>query len=50
VLLSTTLLSACSGPPEGVPEWYFQRAYKLAKAGEYEEAITTYTDAIEMNH
>lgn len=39
----------CSRPPEGSPDWYFNRAYDLADQGLYEEAVEQYTKVLEGN-
>lgn len=51
-ILLLVILSACFGcslPPEGSPDWYFNRADELAGKGQYEEAIEEYTKVIEAN-
>ena len=47
VILGTQL--GCSRPPEGSPEWHFNRAYDLANQGLYEEAEAEYTKVLEGN-
>ena len=47
VILSIQL--SCSRPPEGSPDWYFNRAYDLANQGLYEEAVEEYTKVLEGN-
>ncbi len=41
--------SSCSLPPEGSPDWYYNRAYDLAEQGLYEEAVEEYTKVLENN-
>lgn len=49
LLVILSALFGCSPPPEGSPEWYFNRADELAGEGQYEEAIEEYTKVIEAN-
>jgi tetratricopeptide (TPR) repeat protein len=39
----------CSPPPEGSPDWYFNRAYDYADQGQYEKAVEEYTKVLENN-
>ena len=49
LLVILNALSGCSPPPEGSPEWYFNRADDLANSSQYEEAIEEYTTVIDAN-
>ena len=47
-LLMLAAIVGCEAAPEGSAEWYFARAYQFAKQGDYNSAITNYTDAIKV--
>jgi tetratricopeptide (TPR) repeat protein len=49
VLIVIGVQFSCSLPPEGSPDWYYNRAYDLAEQGLYEEAVEEYTKVLENN-
>ena len=49
LLVILNALPGCSPPPEGSPEWYFNRADELASNSQYQEAIEEYSKVIEAN-
>jgi len=49
VLVILSLHAGCSLPPEGSPDWYFNRGYDLAEQRLYEEAVEEYTNVLEGN-
>jgi len=49
IVLVTMVFTACSGPPKGSAEWYFEQAHELAEQGDFDEAIRQYSNAIDVN-
>ncbi len=47
--LVLSVLSGCSSPPEGSPEYHMDRAHELAAKGQFQEAIEQYTMVVEAD-